>query len=90
MATAASLGARAHDAMTHTNAVIETHLPGHAEKMRMLTTTGTPPVRTGTADENMRVLAYQAEVIASLVDLVDGLVKEAAPRRPGRPRKDAA
>jgi hypothetical protein len=75
--------------MTHTNAVIEQHAPGHAEKMRLLTTTGSPPVRTGTADELMRVLCYQAEVIASLADLVDGLAKEAAPKKRGRPRKDA-
>jgi hypothetical protein len=76
--------------MRHTNAVIEQHSPGHAEKMRLLTTTGSPPVRTQTADELMRIVAYQSEVIASLADLVDGLAKEAAPKKRGRPRKDAA
>ncbi len=90
MATRASLGAQASEAMRHTNAVIEQHSPGHAEKMRLLTTTGSPPVRTGTADELMRIVAYQSEVIASLTDLVDGLAKEAAPKKRGRPRKDAA
>jgi hypothetical protein len=38
----------------------------------------------------MRIVAYQSEVIASLTDLVDGLAKEAAPKKRGRPRKDAA
>ncbi len=90
MATTASLGAQASEAMRHVNEVIEAHAPGHMEKMRLLTTTGTPPVRTGTADELMRVLAYQSEQIASLVDLVDGLVKAAAPKKQGRPRRDAA
>jgi len=76
--------------MKHSNEILEQHSPGHMEKMRLLTTTGTPPVRTGTADELMRVLCYQAEVIASLVDLVDGLAREAAPKKQGRPRRDAA
>ncbi len=90
MATRASLGAQASEAMRHTNAVIEQHSPGHAEKMRVLTTTGSPPVRTTNADEIARILCYQSEQIASLADLVDGLAKEAAPKKRGRPRKDAA
>ena len=88
MATRSSLGAQAGEAMKHSNEILERHLPGHSEKMRLLTTTGSPPVRTETGDEIARILCYQSEVIASLVDLVDGLTKEAAPKRPGRPRKN--
>jgi hypothetical protein len=90
MATTASLGAQAHEAMKHSNEILEEHLPGHAAKMRLLTVTGSPPVKTGNADELMRILCYQSEQIASLVDLVDGLVKAGASKKPGRPRKEAA
>jgi hypothetical protein len=38
----------------------------------------------------MRVLAYQSELLVGLADLVDLLVKEGAPKKRGRPRKDAA
>jgi hypothetical protein len=76
--------------MRHVNEVIEQHSPGHQEKMRLLTVTGSPPVRTGTTDELMRVLAYQSELLVGLADLVDLLVKEGAPKKRGRPRKDAA
>ncbi len=88
MATRSSLGAQAGEAMKHSNEILERHSPGHMDKMRLLTTTGSPPVKTGNADELMRILCYQSEQIASLVDLVDGLAKEAAPKRPGRPRKN--
>ena len=81
MATRQSLGARAQLAMEHVNEVIEAHAPGHVEKMRALTVTGTPPVRTTNPEEITRVMVYQAEQMASLADLVDRLAKEAAPKK---------
>ncbi len=73
MATRASLGAKAHEAMTKTNEIIEEHAPGHMGRMRPMTTTGGPPVRTQTADELARLMAYQAEQTLALAELVHGL-----------------
>ncbi len=87
MATRGTLGAHAELAMRRTDEVIEEHSPGHAARIRNLTVTGTPPVRTHTADDLMRILAYQSEQMKGLADIVDRLAKEAAPKKRGRPRK---
>jgi hypothetical protein len=97
MATRASLGAKIHEAMTRTNEIIEEHAPGHMGRMRPLTTTGTPPVRTTNADEITRVVAYQAEQNLALAEIVHEIAKaernrkRAAEReRKAAARKDAA
>ncbi len=92
MATRSSLGAKAHEAMTKTNEIIEEHAPGHMGRMRPLTTTGVPPVRTQTADELLRVLAYQAEQNLALAEIVHEIAKAERNRKRAaeRERKAAA
>lgn len=74
MATRASLGVHIHEAFTQINDLLEEHSPGHMERIRALTVTGSPPVRTGTADELARIVAYQSEQNKALAELVAGLL----------------
>ncbi len=97
MATKASLGAKAQELMDRTNAIIEEHAPGHMGRMRPLTVTGAPPVRTNNPEELTRVMVYQAEQTLALAELVHGLKtaernsQRAAEReRKARARKDEA
>ncbi len=57
-----------------------------------MTTTGGPPVRTQTADELLRIVAYQAEQNLALAELVHDLAKTERDRKRAaeRERKAAA
>ncbi len=92
MATRSSLGAKAHEAMTRTNEIIAEHASAHHDRMRPLTTTGTPPVRTTNADEITRLMAYQAEQNLALAEIVHELAKAERNRKRAaeRERKQAA
>lgn len=90
MATRASLGAKAHEAMTKTNEIIEEHAPGHMGRMRPMTTTGGPPVRTQTADELLRIVAYQAEQNLALAEIVHDLAKAERNRKRAAERERKA
>lgn len=84
MATIDVLAARMSAAHNRTLAVLEEIAPERAERLKNLSAGGRPPQRID-GNQAYEVAAWNAEVQAATLEALHELLKEKAPKRPGRP-----